>query len=130
MTTDRVTVLVVEDQPFLRMDIVDQLEMADFNVLEAANATLAIELLIANKAISVMFTDIDMPGGIDGLKLAAVVRGRWPPVVIIVTSGLHQVDVIQLPVRARFLSKPYDAGFVISSIREMVSLRLASPAIS
>lgn len=106
MITDRVTVVVVEDQPLLRMDIVDELEIAGFNVVEAANATLTIELLIANKAISVVFTDIDMPGGIDGLKLAAVVRGRWPPVMIIVTSGLHQVDASRLPARGRFVSSP------------------------
>jgi CheY-like chemotaxis protein len=128
MTTDRITVLVVEDQLLLRMDIVDELEVADFRVVEAANATAAIDLLVANKAISVMFTDVDMPGGIDGLELAALVRGRWPPVVIIVTSGLHNVDVSRLPARARFLSKPYDPAVVVNSIREMVSLRLASAA--
>lgn len=102
--------------------------MADFRVVEAANTTVAIDLLFASKAISVMFTDVDMPGGIDGLKLAAVVRGRWPPVVIIITSGLHKVDVSRLPAKARFLSKPYDPAVVVSSIREMVSLRLTSGA--
>lgn len=121
MDTDRITVLVVEDEFLLRMDIGQQLEEAGFKVFEAADATQAMELLVANKSISVMFTDIDMPGGIDGLKLAAAVRDRWPPVKIIVTSGLHMVDISNLPAEGRFMPKPYNPATVIRTIREMVS---------
>jgi len=122
MSMDRITVLVVEDEFLQRMDIVEQLEEAGFKVFEAENATRAIELLVANKSISVMFTDIDMPDGIDGLKLAVAVRDRWPPIKIIVTSGLHTIDIGKLPVEGRFMSKPYNPAAVISTIREMVSL--------
>jgi len=121
MDIDRIAVLVVEDEFLLRMDIVQQLEEAGFKVFEAADATQAIELLVANKSISVVFTDIDMPGGIDGLKLAAAVRDRWPPIKIIVTSGLHTIDIGTLPVEGRFMPKPYNPATVISTIREMVS---------
>ncbi len=113
------TVLVVEDEALVRMGIVDELEDAGFEVFEAANATDAIDTLIANSQISVMFTDIDMPGGVDGLKLSASVRDRWPPIAIIITSGHRTVDVADLPVRARFMSKPYNPDTVVRSIREM-----------
>ncbi|WP_421404592.1 response regulator [Agrobacterium fabrum] len=119
MCNQPIAVLVVEDEALLRMGIVDELEDAGFEVFEAANATDAIDVLVANPQISVMFTDIDMPGGVDGLKLAASVRDRWPPITIIITSGHRTVDVCDLPVRARFMSKPYNPDTVVRSIREM-----------
>lgn len=121
MITQRTAVLVVEDEALVRMGLVVELEGAGFDVFEAANSVVAIEVLIANPRIEVMFTDIDMPGGVDGLKLAASVRDRWPPITIIVTSGHRKVDVEDLPVRARFMSKPYNPDVVVRSIREMVA---------
>ncbi|MBO9100980.1 response regulator [Rhizobium sp. K1/93] len=117
----RIAVLVVEDDALVRMGIVDELEVAGFEVFEAANATEAIERLIANVSISVMFTDVDMPGGVDGLKLAAAVRDRWPPIKILVTSGHRKVDVDALPVEARFIPKPYNPNHVVRSIRELIA---------
>lgn len=119
MVSQRIAVLVVEDEAIVRMSIVEELEEAGFEVFEAANAAKAIEVLIANNRIEVMFTDIDMPGGVDGLKLAASVRDRWPPIKIIVTSGHRKVNVDALPVEARFMLKPYEPEAVIRSIREM-----------
>ncbi|OCJ62979.1 transcriptional regulator [Agrobacterium tumefaciens] len=119
MSNQPIAVLVVEDEALVRMGIVDELEDAGFEVFEAANATDAIGILIANTRISVMFTDVDMPGGVDGLKLAASVRDRWPPITIIITSGHRIVDVGDLPARARFMSKPYNPDTVVRSIREM-----------
>ena len=121
MDNERISVLVVEDEVLIRMSLVDDLEDAGFRVFQASNATEAIEILIANTAIEVMFTDVDMPGGIDGLKLAASVRDRWPPIKIIVTSGHRRVNVDALPVEARFMAKPYDTAAVIWSIREMTA---------
>ena len=114
-------VLVVEDEFLIRMDICAFLEGEGFVVLEASNADDAIALLNANADIRVMFTDIDMPGTMDGLKLAAAVRDRWPPVQIIITSGHRQLSDELLPVQGRFFSKPYDQSRVISAIREMVA---------
>jgi two-component system, response regulator PdtaR len=121
MPNQRITVLVVEDEALVRMGIVDELEDAGFEVLEAANATEAIEQLAANVRISLIFTDVDMPGDMDGLKLAAAVRDRWPPIKIIVTSGHRVVDARALPTDARFLPKPYNPDHVVRSIREMVA---------
>ena len=114
-------VLVVEDEFLIRMDICSFLEGEGFVVLEASNADDAIAFLNANADIRVMFTDIDMPGTMDGLKLAAAVRDRWPPVQIIITSGHRQLSDELLPVQGRFFSKPYDQSRVISAIREMVA---------
>ena len=116
----RIAVLVVEDEALIRMAIVDELEDAGFEVFEAANADAAIAILVANLTIRLMFTDIDMPGGMDGLKLAAAVRDRWPPIKIIVTSGHQTIDMSVLPVEGLFLRKPYSARRVVQSISEMV----------
>ena len=82
--------LIVEDEFLLRMDAAEAIGAAGFEVIEAANADEAIEVLEARPDITVVFTDIQMPGSMDGLKLARAVRGRWPPIKIIATSGhLH-----------------------------------------
>jgi CheY-like chemotaxis protein len=120
MTFHRIAVLVVEDEPLVRMDIVDALEQEGFEVFEAANADDAITLLTRVRRIQAMFTDIDMPGGMDGLKLAAAVRDRWPPITIIVTSGYRKVDIDALPHVSRFFQKPYNPDVVIRALHEIV----------
>jgi len=119
--TDRIAVLVVEDETLVRMDVVDQLEKEGFQVLEAANAGEAITLLVNNPSIRVLFTDIDMPGGMDGLMLADAVRKRWPPIKIIITSGHWEMREQDLPVEGRSLPKPYDAQHVAAVARELVA---------
>jgi CheY-like chemotaxis protein len=100
-------VLVVEDEPLLRMDAVDMIREAGFDVLEASNADEAILLLETRLDIEVVFTDIDMPGSMNGIKLAHAVRNRWPPITIIATSGHFKVRDGDLPTDVRFLPKPY-----------------------
>lgn len=117
-----ITVLVVEDETLVRMDVSDQLRDLGFTVLEAEDANAAIDLLASNADIQVMFTDVDMPGSMDGLKLAAAVRDRWPPIRIIVTSGRRKVQIADLPQESRFFGKPYRARDVASAAREMLSL--------
>lgn len=68
-----------------------------------------------------MFTDIDMPGSMDGLKLAAAVRDRWPPVKIIITSGHRHLSDDMLPVEGRFFDKPYDALLLMKTMKQMVA---------
>lgn len=115
-----ITVLVVEDEPLIRMDITDHLRDLGFEIIEAANASEAVDMLFDNPHIQVMFTDVDMPGGMDGLMLAAVVRDRWPPIKIIVTSGHRTVAMADLPDESRFFAKPYAGSAVASTIREMI----------
>lgn len=113
-------VLVVEDEALILVDIAFQLEAEGFTVYEAANADAAIRLLNIHSDIRLVFTDIDMPGSMDGLRLAAAVRDRWPPVKIIVTSGARMVEVTDMPDGSVFFSKPYQHTAVLRSIREML----------
>ena len=101
----RPVVLIVEDELLLRMDAAEMIAAAGFEVVEAANADEAIEILEARRDITVVFTDIQMPGSMDGLKLARAVRGRWPPIKIVATSGLVDVGEKDLPEGGRFLRK-------------------------
>lgn len=114
------TVIVVEDEAIIRMDIATSLEDEGFIVLEASNADEAIALLQVHPEIALMFTDIDMPGSMDGLKLAEAVRDRWPPVKIIVASGHRQLSDDLLPIEGKFFSKPYEPTRVISAMKEML----------
>jgi CheY-like chemotaxis protein len=117
----RPVVLIVEDEFLLRMDAVDMIAAAGFEVVEAANADEAIEILESRPDITVVFTDIQMPGSMDGLKLARAVRGRWPPIKIIATSGHVHVGEADLPEGGRFLPKPYSSGQVTDVLRELMS---------
>jgi two-component system, response regulator PdtaR len=119
--TTPIRVLVVEDEAFIRMDAVEILRVAGFDILEAANADEAIQMLERHSDIRLIFTDIDMPGSMNGLKLAAAVRDRWPPVRIIATSGHFKVQADDLPADARFISKPYQPAQIISAVRELTS---------
>jgi CheY-like chemotaxis protein len=114
-------VLIVEDEFLLRMDAVDMIAAAGFEVVEAANADEAIEILESRPDITVVFTDIQMPGSMDGLKLARAVRGRWPPIKIIATSGHVHIGEIDLPEGGRFLPKPYSSEQVTGVLRELMS---------
>jgi CheY-like chemotaxis protein len=93
----RPVVLIVEDEFLLRMNAVDMIAAGGFEVVEAANADDAIEILESRRDITVVFTDIQMPGSMDGLKLAQAVRGRWPPIKIVATSG--HVGVVETDLR-------------------------------
>lgn len=111
-----VKVLVVEDEALLRMDIIGALERRGFVVVEAENATRAIEMLIQHSDVQLMFTDIDMPGGVDGLRLAAMVRDRWPPIKIVYTSGHRKPADLALPLESQFFPKPYNADRVAATL--------------
>src|ERR1700761_6016897 len=115
----RAVVLIVEDELLVRMDAVDMLRDAGFDVIEAGNADEAISILESGAAISVVFTDIQMPGSMDGLKLAAAVRKRWPPVKIVATSGVVKVEEDDLPAGGRFLPKPYSPSQIVVTLREL-----------
>ena len=117
--TKRPVVLIVEDDFLLRIDAADMIEAAGFEVIEAADADQAIEVLEARSDITVVFTDIQMPGSMDGLKLARAVRGRWPPIKIVATSGRLNVGEPDLPEGGRFLPKPYSHAQVTRVLREL-----------
>jgi CheY-like chemotaxis protein len=115
-----VGVLVVEDEFLVRMDAVDFMRESGFTVYEAGNADEAIALLEMHRDIRAVFTDIHMPGSIDGLKLAHYVRKRWPPVKLIITSGQAKPRPEEMPVGSGYVGKPYQLGKVTDSLRAMI----------
>jgi len=117
----RKVVLIVEDEPVLRMMAIDLVEDAGFEALTANDAEEAIEILQSRNDVRLIFTDIDMPGGRNGLMLAALVRDRWPPIGILITSGKLSVADIDMPVRSEFVSKPYRADAVAAMIERMTA---------
>jgi CheY-like chemotaxis protein len=119
--TGRPVVLIVEDEFLLRMNAAEMIGEAGFDVVEAANADEAIALLEARPDIHVVFTDIQMPGSMDGMKLARFVRGRWPPIKIVATSGFVSVGKDDLPEGSRFLTKPYRPAQIVATLLELTS---------
>lgn len=109
------TVLVVEDDVLIREIVKDELEDAGYTVVVAPDADAAVAVLEARRDIHLVFTDIDMPGSMDGLKLAACVRDRWPPVHIIITTGKARPATI--PANALFIAKPYVGRNVVAAMR-------------
>jgi two-component system, response regulator PdtaR len=109
------TVLVVEDEAILRDMIAEELEDAGFTVVIAMNADHAISILENRLDIHLVFTDIDMPGSMNGLKLAAAVRDRWPPIHIIITTG--KARPLDIPANALFIPKPYLGENVVAAMK-------------
>jgi CheY-like chemotaxis protein len=114
-------VLIVEDEPLLRMLAVEVVEEAGFAALEAGDADEAVALLESRPDILLLFTDINMPGSMDGLKLAHVARERWP-VKILVVSGQIRPRPADLPPNTRFFQKPYRAAAMVEELRSLAGL--------
>lgn len=117
----RQTVLVVEDEPLLLISAMEMVEAAGFEAVGAADATEAVAILENRLDICIVFTDIEMPRGIDGMRLAALIRDRWPPIHVIITSGHTTPPQGSLPVDMVFFSKPYQEHEVVAEMRRMAS---------
>src|SRR5712671_658528 len=113
-------VLVVEDEMLLRMRAVDMVEDAGFTPVEAVDADEAVAILEARSDIALLFTDIQMPGSMDGLKLAHAVHRRWPPIKIILVSGQLKLTNLDIPVDSCFFGKPLEAEVMIAQMRSMI----------
>lgn len=111
--------LLVEDEFLLRLDAADMIEQAGFEVIQAGNADEAIAILEARSDIHVVFTDVQMPGSMDGLKLVNFVRDRWPPIKILATCGFVRVGPDDLPAGSAFLAKPYQAPEVVATLHKL-----------
>src|ERR1700760_833193 len=123
MSTDPTAVpnvLVVEDEMILRMRAVDIVEDAGFCPIEAVNADEAMSILESRSDISLLFTDIQMPGGMDGLKLAHAVHDRWPSIKIILVSGQVKPSATETPADSRFFGKPLGVEQMITELQAMV----------
>jgi CheY-like chemotaxis protein len=120
LATKRPVVLIVEDEILLRMNAAEMIGDSGFDVVEAPNADEAIKILEARPDIHAVFTDIQMPGSMDGLRLARFVRRRWPPIQIVATSGFVKVGADDLPAGSRFLPKPYRSEQIVATLRELI----------
>jgi len=110
------TALIVEDEFIIAMNAADLFQGAGYATVEASNADEAIRQLEGRTDIAIVFTDVRMPGSMDGLALAHIVRDRWPPVKILVTSGHHVIHDGDLPDGGVFISKPYTERAVAEAI--------------
>ena len=119
-STSNELVLIVEDEVLIRMNSVDMIREFGFEVIEAVDADRAIAALEANPDITVVFTDIQMAGSMDGLRLAAVIRDRWPPVSLLITSGKVRPFAGDMPEGSRFIPKPYSSWQLESELRSLV----------
>jgi two-component sensor histidine kinase/DNA-binding response OmpR family regulator len=113
-------VLVVEDEMMLRMRAVDIVEDAGFTPVEAVNADEALAILESCSDIELLFTDIQMPGSMDGLKLAHAVHERWPSIKIILVSGKLTPTDAEKPIHSRFFGKPLEVKQMIAEMQEMI----------
>jgi two-component sensor histidine kinase/DNA-binding response OmpR family regulator len=114
-------VLVVEDEMVLRMRAADIVEDAGFCAVEAVNADEAIAILESRSDIALLFTDIQMPGSMDGLKLAHAVHSRWPDIGIILVSGQMKPSDAERPTDSRFFSKPLGVEQMVAELQAMVA---------
>jgi len=115
----RKTVLVVEDEPLIRMMAASLAEDEGFLVIEAPNADAAIALLEDHPEIRIVFTDIHMNGSMDGLELVAVAHDRWPPLRFLIVSGEHRPACGEIPEGARFFAKPYDGVSIARALHSL-----------
>lgn len=116
-----VQVLIVEDEVLIRTALAEELRDAGFSVIEAASAEEALAFLTAGGRVDVIFSDVRLPGGQDGLALAREVARLAPQLGIILTSG--HLDPLAVEGRCRFLPKPYRYETVVALIREALRAR-------
>ena len=114
-------IMVVEDEPLIRLGLASTIEDAGYEVVEAASADEAIRKLEATEGVQLVLTDVDMPGSMDGIRLAHYVSKRWPPIRLMVISGKVGLTPGQLPAGARFMTKPYQEPALITMVEAMMS---------
>ena len=113
-------VLVVDDEMLLRMRAVDMVEDAGYASVEAVDADQAVAILESRSDIELVFTDIQMPGSMDGMKLAHTVHERWPSIGIILVSGQLKPENVDIPADSRFFGRPLEAHEMIAEMRTMI----------
>lgn len=115
------TVLVVEDEPLILLAACDLVASVGYLPREAADATRALSILEESSSIAILFTDIDMPGPIDGMELAFETQARWPHIGIIITSGRWPLARHDIPHGSVFLEKPYMDGALVDALKMLMA---------
>jgi len=121
MNKGKGVILVVEDSTIIRMGAVDLVVSAGYEALEACDADEAIRILESRDDIDLVFTDVQMPGTMDGIKLTHYIRERWPPVKLLVASGNAILEEGSLPTGSGFFSKPYDEHAIFDAIARLLA---------
>ncbi len=125
MKNGKPVILVVEDDALIRLGAVDMMQSAGYAAVEAEDAVEAIQILETRDDINLVFTDVRMPGTMDGIKLSHYIRERWPPIMLLVASGTAIPRENGLPDGIRFFRKPYDDAQVAGMIAELLAHRAA-----
>ncbi len=120
MKNGKAVVLIVEDEMMIRLGAIDLVLSAGYEALDARNADEAIRILESRHDVDLVFTDVQMPGTMDGIKLANFIRGRWPPVKLLVASGNAILEESSLPSGCRFFSKPYDDHAITDAMAKLL----------
>lgn len=115
----RPAILVLEDEVLIRMEAVDMFEEAGFKTYQAKSADAAMDVLGNTSDIGIVFTDVDMPGSMNGLGLAARVSENWPEIRIMVASGILGVKQGDLPQGALFFPKPYPTDQIVAAAKQL-----------
>ncbi|MBD8676982.1 response regulator [Sphingomonas sp. CFBP 13720] len=118
---NRHPVLIVEDEPILRLEALDMVEAAGFEPVEATSVEHAIRILEERPDIRLVYMDLDMPRGIKGIEIAAAIRNRWPPIEIILIAAFSMGEELELPVRAQFFAKPVRYTQIVGAMRSMMA---------
>jgi CheY-like chemotaxis protein len=114
-------VLVVDDEPFVRMLVADILDEAGFEVVEASNAQTALKRLELAADVQVVFTDINMPPGMSGLELAEQVSQRWPKIGLVVSSGYERPSQNQIADGGVFVPKPFRPEDITGAVHRVMA---------
>ena len=120
-------VLVAEDEPLIRLGMTLVIEEAGYQVVEVGNTDDALRAIESEGDVGLLLTDVDMPGSMDGIRLAHTVRHRWPTIQLIVVSGKVGVKPGELPEGARFLSKPYQGPKLLETVKVLTEAGRAKP---
>ncbi len=117
---DTQSILIVEDEAIIRFELADFFVDANYTVFEASDANEAIAILERENSVRIVLTDIQLPGSMDGLRLAHHVRDRYPPTVLLITSGGALVPSDAMPLNSLFVSKPFDPSAILEKIESMM----------
>jgi CheY-like chemotaxis protein len=113
-------ILVVEDETLIRFWAAGLLEENGFSVLEAENAEAALKVLESRPDVKLLFTDVQMPGSLNGMELAREVHARWPHVLLVITSGRERPTRAEIPDDGRFVAKPYNAEELLGQVKDLL----------
>jgi CheY-like chemotaxis protein len=113
-------ILVVEDETLIRLWAAGLLEENGFSVLEAKDADAALKVLESRPDVKLLFTDVQMPGSLNGMELAREVHARWPHVLLVITSGRERPTRAEIPDDDRFVAKPYNAEELLGQVKDLL----------